>query len=351
MMNESQFCGSSHKKNGRCVLDKKSLLLVCGNKVVMDIKIRILERAGYTVRSALGCDQARELLKEFSPDGIILESAPLDGCGIEFLRELNEQRDVPIMFLSDKREDEVDALQAGAYDFLRKPYNFDVLLTRVHMMINRTEAPETMISSNEPGRSAGDHNGIITAEDEHDSMQDIAELVRLSTVRQKGFNRIKYRHIAGIVACVAVILAAGGAFLLLNNSPQEVDLGEGQLPLAGFPFADSDTVSNIPTSPFNIRIAGIEVVNIQAGATDMTINLVNAGTNQCNFVFELVLRGTSEVLYRSVVLPPGEGIQQITLHRSLEKGDHSALLVINTYSLEDNDPTGCIRMEITITAE
>jgi len=338
----------------------------------MDIKIRILERAGYSVKSALGCKAAFEILNDYDPDCIILESGHPDGCEIEFMRELDETRDIPVMFLSEKREDEVNALRAGADDFLRKPFNFDVLLARMALIINKNGHTEVARCSDEPDMSANNHENtndavIVEAEANNqdtqqetrqdtqpDTQQDTVLQVQTILIEQERTNKFKRKLIVGFAAlCAAVFLAVGGMFLLLGERPQEVDLGPGdeQLPLAGFPFVENDTESHVVPTLFNsIQIPGIEVVHIQADSAVMTIDLANIGTNPCNFIFELVLTNTSEVLYKSEIIPPGMSISQITLNRVLEKGEHSAELVIYTFSLEDSKPTGCIRMGFTITA-
>ena len=337
-------------------MDKKSLLLVCGNKVVMDIKIRILERAGYSVKSALGCDQAREMLNEYSPDGIILESGPPEGCGIEFLRELVEdkKRDIPVMFLSDKREDEVDALQAGANDFLRKPYNFDVLLARVHMMIDKTDSADTATSSSEPKQRASDHNStfVVVEEDKPQNRQDTAQLVKQSTARQKSSGRIRYKHIAGIAAaCIAIMLVAGGIFLFLGDSPAEADIIDGNLPMANFPFETDQTPTASQTLIYDIMIHGIENIQIPAGTADIAINLENPASNPSYFLFELRIIETSELLYRSEEVKPGESVQQVTMFREMEKGVYKAVLMIYNYSLEGKEPMGSVSVDFIITAE
>jgi DNA-binding response OmpR family regulator len=83
---------------------------------------------------------AREQLEDHNPDAIVLADSFPDGNGIDYLRELQGISNAPIMCLSRNRDDEVPALDAGAYDFLEKPYDFEVLLKRTNLMINWTGA-------------------------------------------------------------------------------------------------------------------------------------------------------------------------------------------------------------------
>jgi DNA-binding response OmpR family regulator len=114
---------------------KKTILLIDESHVVMDLIKRTLERAGYSVRCAGSLAGARELLAEYTPDGIVLEKNLPDGNGLDYCRELREKSVVPILFFSDSGEDELPALQTGANDFLKKPYDFEVLKARIGIML------------------------------------------------------------------------------------------------------------------------------------------------------------------------------------------------------------------------
>jgi DNA-binding response OmpR family regulator len=115
---------------------KKTLLLIDGSQVLMDLTRRILERAGFSVRLATGMAGAREWLAEYTPDGIVLASDLPDGNGLDYCRELRASSGIPIMFTSGDREDELPALKAGANDFLRKPCDYGVMIARLGLMLN-----------------------------------------------------------------------------------------------------------------------------------------------------------------------------------------------------------------------
>ena len=116
----------------------QKILLIDESQVLMDLIIRTLERDGYLVRSAGSIAGAKELLMEYTPDGIILENRLPDGCGLEFCRELRSAYDIPIMFLSGDNDDELPALQSGANDFTKKPYKNDIFKARINIMLNGT---------------------------------------------------------------------------------------------------------------------------------------------------------------------------------------------------------------------
>jgi DNA-binding response OmpR family regulator len=112
-------------------LQKPTLLLIDGSQVLMELTRRILERAGYSVRLAVGIAGAREWFADYTPDGIILEKELPDGSGLDFLRELREKSEMPVLFVSDRWEDELPALNAGASDYMKKPCNYDVMIARL----------------------------------------------------------------------------------------------------------------------------------------------------------------------------------------------------------------------------
>jgi DNA-binding response OmpR family regulator len=119
-------------------LPKPTLLLIDANQVLMELTRRILERAGYSVRLATGLAGAREWLADYTPDGIILEKELPDGSGLDFLRELREKSAMPVLFVSGQWEDELPALNAGASDYMKKPYNYSVMIARLGVIMKKT---------------------------------------------------------------------------------------------------------------------------------------------------------------------------------------------------------------------
>ena len=119
-------------------MNKQKILLIDESQVLMDLIARTLERDGYLVRSVGSIAGARELLAEFSPDGIILENRLPDGSGLEYCRELRNACSTPIMFFSGDNADELPALQSGANDFMRKPYKNEIIKARINVMLNGT---------------------------------------------------------------------------------------------------------------------------------------------------------------------------------------------------------------------
>jgi len=113
-----------------------TILLVCSSQVLIEITSKILSRAGYSVRSAAGIEGARELMADYVPDVILLENELPDGCGLEFCKELRKHSAVRILLVSGRMEDELPALSAGANDYIRKPFDYEILKARVAIVLN-----------------------------------------------------------------------------------------------------------------------------------------------------------------------------------------------------------------------
>lgn len=102
-----------------------------------------LETAGYEVVAAFDGRQALALAAETSPDLVVLDvNLPLiDGFGV--LERLRQGSDIPVMMLTVRADeaDEVQGLDLGADDYLRKPFSPRALLARVRALLRRGSDP------------------------------------------------------------------------------------------------------------------------------------------------------------------------------------------------------------------
>ena len=89
----------------------------------------------------------------FRPDVILLDLGLPDLDGIEVIRRIREWSQVPIIVLSvrDREDDKVGALDAGADDYLTKPFGVGELLARIRAALRRSlqEIPEPLFTSND----------------------------------------------------------------------------------------------------------------------------------------------------------------------------------------------------------
>jgi two-component system KDP operon response regulator KdpE len=100
---------------------------------------------GYRVVEAGGVREAEQLAPGHNPDLFLLDLGLPDGDGVDLTRRLREWSRAPIIVLSarGREEDKVNALDAGADDYLTKPFGVNELLARLRVALRHAQtAPE-----------------------------------------------------------------------------------------------------------------------------------------------------------------------------------------------------------------
>jgi two-component system KDP operon response regulator KdpE len=92
---------------------------------------------GFRVQEAGSMREAEQLVTGTPPAAILLDLGLPDGDGIELLRRLREWSKLPVIVLSarDREDDKVLALDAGADDYLTKPFGTSELLARIRVAL------------------------------------------------------------------------------------------------------------------------------------------------------------------------------------------------------------------------
>ncbi|GAA4861969.1 response regulator transcription factor [Paenibacillus vulneris] len=108
--------------------------------IIGDMLSMYLSEEGYTVHRTESGKEALTLLEEFDPDIVLLDMVLPDISGIQLCGEVRKISTVPILVVSMKTEvmDRVNALHAGADDYLCKPFSMRELSAKVAAMIRRT---------------------------------------------------------------------------------------------------------------------------------------------------------------------------------------------------------------------
>jgi two-component system KDP operon response regulator KdpE len=98
-----------------------------------------LERDGFDVFEADGVQRGLIEAGTRRPDLVVLDLGLPDGDGVDLIRDLRTWSDVPVLVLSARtdEQDKVDALDAGADDYLVKPFGASELLARVRAHLRR----------------------------------------------------------------------------------------------------------------------------------------------------------------------------------------------------------------------
>jgi two-component system, OmpR family, KDP operon response regulator KdpE len=99
----------------------------------------------YTVLEAATGQDALAITVSGRPDAIILDLGLPDLDGVEVTRRLREWTQIPIIVVSvrDREEDKITALDAGADDYLTKPFGVGELLARLRVALRRASTPES----------------------------------------------------------------------------------------------------------------------------------------------------------------------------------------------------------------
>jgi two-component system response regulator ChvI len=118
-----------------------NIALVDDDKNILASVSMLLEQEGYHVRTFSDGAAALTALTTTPPDLAILDIKMPRMDGLELLRRLRQSQDLPVIFLTSKDEeiDELMGLNAGADDYIRKPFSQRLLLERVRAVLRRAE--------------------------------------------------------------------------------------------------------------------------------------------------------------------------------------------------------------------
>jgi DNA-binding response OmpR family regulator len=118
------------------------ILLIEDEPIVQENNAKLLKRRGYSVRLAYSLSQAWEIIKsEPLPRAIVLDIMLPDGSGLDFLEDLREISNVPVLLLTSlsTRNDILIGLKSGGDTYLTKPYDTMVFLNHLEALLRRSE--------------------------------------------------------------------------------------------------------------------------------------------------------------------------------------------------------------------
>lgn len=102
----------------------------------------LLEDDGYTVAAAVSAEEGIASFERLAPDCVVLDLMLPGMNGFECCRELRQRSDVPIIMLTARTDpfDVVAALEAGADDYVTKPFHAKELTARIRALLRRARA-------------------------------------------------------------------------------------------------------------------------------------------------------------------------------------------------------------------
>lgn len=117
----------------------KKILVIDDETQITRVLKRTLVAQRYDVRTAPDGEVGLEIFGDFQPDLVITDLSMPQMSGIEVCREIRKLSEVPILVLSVKGEErtKVEALDAGADDYITKPFGIEELLARLRAVLRR----------------------------------------------------------------------------------------------------------------------------------------------------------------------------------------------------------------------
>ena len=119
------------------------ILIVDDEPNILGTVAPLLRTRGYEVFSAMSGRAGLESVDRDKPDLIVLDLGLPDMDGVDVCHQIRETLNVPILVLSARgaEGDKVRALDAGADDYVTKPFGAEELLARIRAALRRVEAP------------------------------------------------------------------------------------------------------------------------------------------------------------------------------------------------------------------
>lgn len=119
--------------------DHKRILVVDDEPQITKVLRTSLSARGYDVRVAADGESAMDTFHDWKPDLIISDLSMPHVDGIELCRKVRLQSKIPIIILSVKEQEQakIQALDAGADDYVTKPFSMNELLARVRAGLRR----------------------------------------------------------------------------------------------------------------------------------------------------------------------------------------------------------------------
>lgn len=120
-------------------MNKGTILVIEDDKMIQNLMATTLEISNYSFQIASNAEQGILKAASYNPDVIILDLGLPDMDGIEVIKKVRSFSCVPIIVVSARidNDDKIEALDAGADDYLTKPFNTEELLARIRVALRR----------------------------------------------------------------------------------------------------------------------------------------------------------------------------------------------------------------------
>ena len=124
--------------------ERQNILVVDDEQQITRVLKTALSSRGYAVRTASDGDEALHIVQDWPPDLVVTDLRMPNMDGLKLCKAIRSKSQTPIIVLSVKGEDhiKVEALDAGADDYVTKPFSMDELLARMRAALWRSSRAE-----------------------------------------------------------------------------------------------------------------------------------------------------------------------------------------------------------------
>lgn len=143
----------------------QKIMIIEDDKAVREELSLLLENEGYHPIPVTAFHNITQQAAREMPDLILLDLGLPEQDGLSLCADLRRSSDTPIIFVTshDSTADELAALSMGGDDYITKPYNIPLLLTRIKVVLRRSSPKTTVDSSEYNGLKLNPAKGTATA--------------------------------------------------------------------------------------------------------------------------------------------------------------------------------------------
>jgi two-component system phosphate regulon response regulator OmpR len=156
-------------KDTRNLADLPHVLIIDDDKRIRELVSRYLHDHNFVVSSASDANAAREMMKRFVFDALVVDIMMPGESGLDFTRSLRKENDIPVLLLTalGETDDRITGLQSGADDYLPKPFEPMELVLRLQAILKRMPGPKLDVENIRIGRWSfdRDRNELIDGEE------------------------------------------------------------------------------------------------------------------------------------------------------------------------------------------
>jgi two-component system KDP operon response regulator KdpE len=161
------------KQNSQDHHQAAKILIVDDEQQITRVLRTALSTQGYSLRVAANGAEGIEAVHAWKPDLVITDIAMPEMNGVELCREIRAVSTIPIIVLSVRNQDKmkIEALDAGADDYVTKPFSIQELQARVRAQLRRSSSAEAetpqIISAGDFHIDIAQHRVVVRGQETH----------------------------------------------------------------------------------------------------------------------------------------------------------------------------------------